>query len=122
MTGTTRSSEGLDPRRRKLKFRCWHRGIREMDLIMGRFADACIDRLTDQELDQLELLMEVADPDLFLWVTAEQATPAAYDSVVLRRLRAFHLDPRACSGEVDTGSPSRTCATLDPCSSQRPGG
>ena len=40
MTGTTRSSEGLDPRRRKLLFRSWHRGIREMDLILGGFADA----------------------------------------------------------------------------------
>ena len=32
---------GLDARRRRLLFRSWHRGIREMDLIMGRFADAC---------------------------------------------------------------------------------
>src|SRR5262249_18242098 len=61
MTGTTRSSDGLDPRRRKLKFRSWHRGIREMDLIMGRFADACIDRLDDSELDELERLMDVPD-------------------------------------------------------------
>ena len=38
MTGTTRSSEGLDARRRKLLFRAWHRGMREVDLIMGRFA------------------------------------------------------------------------------------
>ena len=37
MTGTTRSSEGLDPRRRKLLFRSWHRGMREMDLILGSF-------------------------------------------------------------------------------------
>jgi len=92
MTGTTRSSDGLDLRRRKLKFRSWHRGIREMDLIMGRFVDACIDRLTDRELDQLEMLMEVSDPELFLWVTGQWPTPAAYDSNMLRQLRAFHLD------------------------------
>ena len=40
MTGTTRSSGGLDDRRKRLLFRCWHRGTREMDLILGRFADA----------------------------------------------------------------------------------
>ena len=39
MSGTTRTSEGLDARRRKLLFRSWHRGIREMDLILGGFAD-----------------------------------------------------------------------------------
>ena len=52
MTGMKRSSEGLDPRRRKLLFMCWHRGIREMDLIMGRFADENIDRLNDAEIAQ----------------------------------------------------------------------
>ena len=44
MTGS-RSSDGLDARRRKLLFRAWHRGMREMDLIMGRFADAAIERI-----------------------------------------------------------------------------
>ncbi len=48
MTGTTRSSEGLDVRRRKLLFRSLHRGMREMDLIMGRFADATIAQLTQE--------------------------------------------------------------------------
>jgi succinate dehydrogenase flavin-adding protein (antitoxin of CptAB toxin-antitoxin module) len=38
-TGTNLSSEGLDARRRRLLFRCWHRGIREMDLVLGHFAD-----------------------------------------------------------------------------------
>ena len=36
MTGSTRSSDGLDDRRKRLLFRCWHRGTREMDLLLGR--------------------------------------------------------------------------------------
>jgi len=40
---TERTSDGLDPRRRKLLFRCWHRGMREMDLILGRFADSALE-------------------------------------------------------------------------------
>ena len=58
---TARSSDGLDPRRRKLLFRCWHRGMREVDLIMGRFADAAIDELSDDELAEFERLIEVPD-------------------------------------------------------------
>jgi antitoxin CptB len=95
MTGTTRSSDGLDPRRRKLKFRSWHRGIREMDLIMGRFADACIERLDEAELDELERLMDVPDPEIYAWITGERAPPDDFDTVLLRRMRAFHLSPRA---------------------------
>ena len=62
MTGSTRSSDGLDDRRKRLLFRCWHRGTREMDLILGRFADAEIASLTEQELAQLERLIEVPGP------------------------------------------------------------
>lgn len=57
MTGSTRSSSGLDDRRKRLLFRCWHRGTREMDLILGRFADIEIAGLTDGELTQLEHLI-----------------------------------------------------------------
>jgi antitoxin CptB len=90
MSGTTRSSDGLDPRRRRLLFRSWHRGIREMDLIMGRFADAHLSALTEPELDEYERLMEVPDPDLYAWISGERETPPEFDLVLLRRLRAFH--------------------------------
>ena len=54
MSGTTRTSADLDPRRRRTLFRAWHRGMREMDLIMGRFADAEIGTLSDEELTTFE--------------------------------------------------------------------
>jgi antitoxin CptB len=90
MTGTTRSSEGLDVRRRKLLFRSWHRGMREVDLIMGRFADAAVEQLTDGELTEFEQLIEVPDRELLAWVTGEAEVPAAYDTPLFRRLRDFN--------------------------------
>jgi antitoxin CptB len=89
MTGTTRSSEGLDLRRRKLLFRAWHRGMREMDLIMGRFADEALAGLDDVELDAFERLMDVPDRELLAWVTGEAEVPSAYDTALLHRLREF---------------------------------
>ena len=90
MTGTTRTSADLDPRRRRTLYRAWHRGIREMDLIMGRFADREIGTLTEAELDDFELLIEVPDRDLFRWITGESETPSNYDTAVFRRLKGFH--------------------------------
>jgi antitoxin CptB len=90
MSGTTRTSADLDPRRRRILFRAWHRGIREMDLIMGRFADAAIDAMSDAELDDFEQLIEVPDRDLFSWITGEDETPSNYDTAVFRRIKAFH--------------------------------
>ena len=91
MTGTARSSEGLDGRRRKLLFRSWHRGLREMDLIMGRFADAALAALSEDELDEFERLIEVPDRDLLAWITGEEAVPPDYDSALFGKLRDFNL-------------------------------
>ncbi|MBA3448571.1 MAG: succinate dehydrogenase assembly factor 2 [Pseudaminobacter sp.] len=88
MTGTTRSSEGLDARRRKLLFRSWHRGIREMDLILGGFADRAIATLTDWELDEYDAVLELLDADLLSWVTGEQPVPPIHDTPVFRRIMA----------------------------------
>ena len=90
MSGMTRTSADLDPRRRRILFRAWHRGIREMDLIMGRFADAAIDTMSDADLDDFERLIEVPDRDLFRWITGEDETPPNYDTTIFRRVKAFH--------------------------------
>jgi antitoxin CptB len=90
MTGTTRSSAGLDARRRRLLYRCWHRGTREMDLILGRFADATIGTLSETEIGMLEELSDAPDPDLYAWVSGACEVPAEYDHELMRRLRTFH--------------------------------
>src|SRR5688572_17028438 len=94
MTGTARSSEGLDVRRRKLLFRAWHRGIREMDLIMGRFADSAIESLSDADLMAFERLMDLPDQQVLAWITGEEPAPADRDGPLLRRLREFHAHSR----------------------------
>ncbi len=88
MTGTTRSSDGLDDRRKRLLFRCWHRGTREMDLILGRFADAEIAGLSEDELSQLEHLIEVPDQDLYAAVSGSLDLPAEYASGLFDRIKA----------------------------------
>ena len=90
MSGTTRSSDGLYERRRRLLFRAWHRGMREVDLITGRFADAHIGTLTGAEVTEFERLMDVPEPDLLNWVMGAVETPADYDTPLFRRLCEFH--------------------------------
>jgi len=87
---TERSSEGLDARRKRLLFRSWRRGVREMDLIVGRFADVYIDKFDDAALDDFERLIEVPNAELYAWVTGEVRAPAEHDTAVLRQLIGFH--------------------------------
>ena len=89
MTATTRADDELDARRRKLRFRSWHRGMSEMDLILGRFADAEIAALTGDELDQYARLLEFPDDQFFLVMTGDRAAPEQLDCPRLRRVLVF---------------------------------
>lgn len=87
---TELSSEGLDARKRRLLFRCRHRGIREMDFVLGRFADAELPRLSDAELDVLESWLDIPDQQIFAWVNGSEPTPLEVDTPMFRRLGDFH--------------------------------
>lgn len=91
LAGLTRTSDDLDPRRRRILYRSWHRGTRELDLLLGRFADAHVADLTDGDLDEFERLMEVPDKDLFGWILRREETPDNYKSPVLDRVVAFAM-------------------------------
>ena len=71
-------------KRKQLLFRAWHRGTKEMDLVLGHYADAHLDRMTDRELDQFEALIGLPDHQLYQWVTGREPIPAHYDTAVMR--------------------------------------
>ena len=92
MTGSTRSSSGLDDRRKRLLFRCWHRGTREMDLILGRFADAEIADLSDVDMAELERLLEVPDPDLYAALSGDVLLAPEFRTRLFDRIKSFPAD------------------------------
>ena len=91
MSGTTISSATLPPQRRRILFRAWHRGTREMDMLMGRFADHALAGLPDDEVLEFEALIEVPDRDLFAWLTDVQPVPDNYNTTLYQKLKAFHV-------------------------------
>ena len=92
MTGSTRSSSGLDDRRKRLLFRCWHRGTREMDLVLGRFADAEIANLSEHELAEFEHLMDVPDPYLYAALTSNVPAAPEFANGLFERIKSFRAD------------------------------
>lgn len=82
---TSRQGESdVATRVRRLRFRSWHRGTREMDLILGGFADKHLDGFTDDELDQFEAMLGENDPDIYNWITGRETPPESADSAVLQ--------------------------------------
>ena len=99
MTGLIMSSAELDPRRRRILFRCWHRGIREMDLMLGQFCEAEIEGLTEAELDELEVIMEEEDNDLVRYITGADPVPAHLQTPLFERIAALRPDFSPVTGD-----------------------
>ena len=99
MSGSMLSSSALDERRRRILFRAWRRGVREMDIVMGRFAEANLRAMSERELAEFERLLDVPDPQALAWIMGEEATPPEFDTPLIARLREF---PRASSTRTET--------------------
>jgi antitoxin CptB len=80
-------TDQLEVRRRKLRFRSWHRGMREADLILGPFADAALPALTTAEIDRYEELLAFPDTILLPWLTGEHPVANAALAPIVRRIR-----------------------------------
>ncbi len=83
------AGEELSMRLRRLRYRAWHRGTREMDLILGPYADARLPVMGPAELDRFEALLEKMDTDLLDWLTGSVPTPPDADRDLLADLLAF---------------------------------
>ena len=86
---TTISSDGLDARRKKALYRAWHRGTKEMDFVMGHFADAHIAGLSETDLGDFEQLLDVSDRELFAWIVGTEEVDPIHDRPVWRAMHAF---------------------------------
>ena len=82
-------SDDLAHRRKRLRFQSWHRGLKEVDLILGRFADRHLDTLDAAQLDRYELLLEVNDVELYAWYAGTREPPAELQTDVWALIKSF---------------------------------
>lgn len=78
----------LDTRRRRIRIRAWRRGMREMDLILGGFADAHLADLTEAEIAEFEKLLDESDRDVYSWISGELPIPEDANGPLLKRVIA----------------------------------
>lgn len=64
-------------RLKKIRFRAWHRGTREMDMLLGRFVETKLDALSDEDLETFEMILQIPDQDLYKMLVDNAPPPAA---------------------------------------------
>lgn len=78
----------MDDRLKKLRFRAWRRGFREIDLILGGFADRRLSDLDGVGLDAFERLLDAPDQEVYAWIIDQETPPAEHDTPLLALIRA----------------------------------
>jgi len=81
--------ENLDARRKRLLYQSRHRGMQEMDLLLGRFAERFLDGMTDVQLDEFDAVLVENDLDLLNWITGKEPVPEALDTEIMHSIIDF---------------------------------
>jgi antitoxin CptB len=82
-------------RLKRLKFRAWHRGTKEADLMIGGFFDSHGGGWSAQELDWFEALLEEQDVDIMAWAIGSLPCPAEWDGPMMAQMRTLSYVPVA---------------------------
>ena len=83
----------LETSRKRLLWRATHRGIKEMDILVGGYAARHLGSMSEPELAQFEMLLEIPDQELLAWATKQEPVPAQHASAMLDAILAFRPEP-----------------------------
>lgn len=83
------TEDNITIRRKQLIFRSWHRGTREIDLLLGRFADAKLPSFGEAELESYARFLNNSDPDIYNWITGQEPMPPSEENAVTRLLMDY---------------------------------
>jgi antitoxin CptB len=74
---------------RKLIYRAWHRGTKELDLVLGNFAESKIHEFSQSELHDFTVILDEEDPDLYQWLINNQNPADHINADIINRIRDY---------------------------------
>ncbi|MAU57775.1 succinate dehydrogenase assembly factor 2 [Gammaproteobacteria bacterium] len=73
----------------RLIYRSWHRGTKELDLILGNFISENIDVMSDDEIREFEALLNSEDPDIYKWIVKFETPNDKYLNGIIIKIREY---------------------------------
>jgi len=84
-----------DTRLKRLRFRAWHRGTKEADLLIGGFFDACVQSWQPSDVARFEALLDEEDVEIMGWAIGTIAVPARWQGPMMERMQQLDYIPVA---------------------------
>jgi antitoxin CptB len=82
-------AEDRETRLRRLRLRSWRRGTKEMDLVLGAYADEEMRNLSEADLNAHEVIMAENDHDLYQWISGQSEVPSEIAPAISRVTKHF---------------------------------
>ena len=76
---------------RRLIYRSSYTGMKETDLLLGQFAARHLPKLSDDELDIFEALLDAGDPKILAWVQGDEQVPEEFHGTVIDLIKNFEV-------------------------------
>ena len=73
----------------RLIYRSWHRGTKELDLILGNFISENIEVMSDDEIREFEALLNSEDPDIYKWIVKFETPNEKYLNGIIIKIREY---------------------------------
>ncbi|MDP6567762.1 MAG: succinate dehydrogenase assembly factor 2 [Alphaproteobacteria bacterium] len=83
--------EDLETRRKRLRYRSWHRGTKELDLVLGQFAERHLAAMSELEMAQYEAILEEDEQDIYAWLARREPAPERHDNAVMKLILNFKM-------------------------------
>ena len=88
--------------KKKILYRSEHRGIKEMDLLLGNFVKKYVNSLGESELCELESLLNIDDEVLYKWYLNNERTTLIPENSITKKLKEFKLQDYGGEGGIRT--------------------
>jgi antitoxin CptB len=83
-------TENLEMRRKRASYRAHHRGTKEMDVLVGRYADVRLPDYSAEEMERFERFLTIPDPALQQWIFSGEGFAGIEFEDLVHDIRAFH--------------------------------
>ena len=84
----------LDDFRKKMLWRATHRGMKEMDLMLGGYANEHLSTMNDKEIDEFNNILEISDANLHDWITEKTQTPQEFQTPLFDAIKRQSFAPQ----------------------------
>ena len=85
-------AEDLEVRRKRLRYHSWHRGTKELDLVLGQFSEKYLPTMSENDIDLFEAIINENEHDIYAWLAGREPAPEQHENHIMNMILNFKIN------------------------------